>query len=142
MNLARLIRFGLVGIVNTAVYYGCYLALRLEIPYLAAHVTAFTIAMIGSYFLNCYITFKIDPTWRTFLLFPLSNLANFVITTVGLRIAVGTMGMDQRLAPIPVAIIAIPITYVVAHYIMLGHLRSPFDEGPQHVTVEQEQAGS
>jgi putative flippase GtrA len=140
MNLGRLVRFGLVGVVNTAVYYACYLLLRLKIPYLAAHVIAFVIAMIGSYFLNCYITFKIRPTWKTFLLFPLSNLANFVITTVGLRIAVGTMGMDQRIAPIVVALIAIPITYVVAHYIMLGHLRSPFEEEARHVSVEQEQA--
>lgn len=141
MNLGRLIRFGLVGVVNTGVYYVCYLLLRLEIPYLAAHITAFVVAMIASYFLNCYITFKIEPTWRTFLLFPLSNLANFVITTVGLGIAVEKIGMDQRLAPIPVTAIAIPITYVVAHYIMLGHLRSPFDEKRQ-VAVEHEQAGA
>jgi putative flippase GtrA len=123
VNLRRLIRFGLVGVVNTATYYALYLLLRTQIPYLVAHVCAFVLAMIGSYFLNCYITFRIRPTWRTFLLFPLSNLANFVITTVGLKLAVAWFGLDQRIAPLPVAAVAIPITYLVAHHVMIGRLR-------------------
>lgn len=123
MNLRRLVKFGLVGVVNTGVYYGLYLILRTALPFLVAHIIAFTLAMIGSYFLNCYVTFRVRPSWRTFLLFPLSNLSNFVITTVGLQVAVGSLGMDSRYAPLVVAVIAIPITYVVAHYIMLGRLR-------------------
>jgi putative flippase GtrA len=123
VNLRRLIRFGAVGVINTGTYYALYLLLRTQIPYLAAHVCAFVAAMIGSYFLNCYVTFGTKPAWRTFLLFPLSNLANFVITTVGLRLAVQLFGLDERIAPLPVALIAIPITYVVAHHVMVGRLR-------------------
>lgn len=126
MNLRRLIKFALVGVVNTGVYYGIYLLLHMVWPYLAAHVVAFTIAMIGSYFLNCFVTFRTKPRWRTFLLFPLSNLVNFVFTTVGLRIAVGSLGMDARWAPLPVALLAVPVTYIVAHYIMLGRRQALF----------------
>jgi putative flippase GtrA len=124
VNLGRLARFGVVGAINTGVYYALYLVLRTQINYLVAHVCAFVVAMVCSYFLNTYITFRTTATWRTFLLFPLSNAANFVLTTVGLRLAVGTLGVDQRLAPLPVAAIAIPITYVLAHRIMLGPLRA------------------
>lgn len=120
MNLRRIIRFAGVGVVNTAVYYVLYLALRPSFGYLAAHVTAFILAMIGSYFLNCALTFRTRPTWRTFALFPLSNLTNFVLTTVGLRVAVGSMGMNAQIAPLVVAAAAIPFTYLAAHYIMLG----------------------
>ncbi|MGI8577748.1 MAG: GtrA family protein [Nocardioidaceae bacterium] len=125
MNLPRVLRFAGVGVVNTGVYYCLYLIFQMFWPYLVAHVCAFTLAMIGSYFLNCFVTFHRRPTWRTFALFPLSNLANFVITTVGLRLLVGTLGVDERIAPIPVALIAIPITYVVAHTVMLGRLSQP-----------------
>ena len=125
MNVRRLIRFGLVGVVNTGTYYAIYLLLRTQIPYLVAHVCAFVLAMIGSYFLNCYVTFHIKPTWRTFLMFPLSNVANFVITTVGLNLAVAWFGLDERIAPLPVALVAIPITYVVAHHVMIGRLHRP-----------------
>lgn len=120
MNLARIVRFALVGVVNTGIYYGCYLVLVSQIPYLLAHVCSFVVAMICSYFMNCYITFKTPPRWRTFLLFPLSNLTNFVLTTVGMGIAVGHFHANRRLAPLEVAIVAIPITYLAAHYIMLG----------------------
>jgi putative flippase GtrA len=120
MKPGRVARFGLVGLLNTAVYLVCYLRLRTEIPFLAAHVAAFGIAMTGSYFLNCYVTFQTSPTWRTFLLFPLSNLANLAATAVGLELAVGLLGFDPRVAPLAVAAVAIPITYVVAHRIMLG----------------------
>lgn len=124
MNLGRLVRFGIVGVINTAIYYGCYLVFRTQIVYLAAHVCAFIVALVCSYFLNCYVTFRIQPRWRTFALFPLSNAANFVLTTVGLRLMVGEWGVDQRIAPLPVAFVAIPITYVVTHYIMVGPLRT------------------
>lgn len=129
MNLRRVIRFAAVGVVNTAVYYGFYLVLRPTLGYMVAHVTAFVIAMIGSYFLNCALTFHTKPTWRTFALFPLSNLTNFVLTTVGLRVAVGSMGMNSRIAPLIVAAAAIPFTYLAAHYIMLGR-RRPEPEAP------------
>jgi putative flippase GtrA len=137
VDLSRIFRFGVVGGINTATYYALYLLFHLRLPYLVAHVCAFVLAMIGSYFLNCYFTFRRPPSLRTFLLFPLSNLANFVITTVGLRILVGTFGVGERVAPIPVALIAIPITYVVAHTIMLGRSHRPteLEEVPRDVTT-------
>ena len=120
----RIVLFSAVGVVNTGVYYVLYLLLRLVMPYLVAHLVATGIAMCGSYLMNCYVTFKTRPRWRTFLLYPLSNLANVVITTVGMRLAVGTGGLDERIAPLPVALLAIPITFVLTHYILVGHRHS------------------
>jgi len=125
---ARILRFGVVGVVNTAVYYACYLALSTVLPYLAAHVIAFVTAMIGSFFLNCHYTFRIKPTWRKFLLFPLSNITNFVVTSVGLYVLVGRLHMNSTIAPLVAAAVAIPVTFVVAHYILVD--RHPAGETP------------
>jgi putative flippase GtrA len=122
-HLKRVLRFAGVGVVNTGIYYACYLLLRIQVTYLIAHVCAFVIAMIASYFLNCFVTFRTAPRWRTFLLFPLSNIANFVIITVGLQVEVRVLGIDQRIAPLPAALIALPITYVVAHVVMIERNR-------------------
>jgi putative flippase GtrA len=127
--LGRVIRFGLVGAINTGVYYGLYLVFVQVVPYLVAHVIAFVLAMIGSYLLNTYITFRTRPSWRTFFLFPLSNLANFVITTVGLTVLVDWFGVDEEIAPIPVAAVAIPITFLVAQHVMVGRRWVPQREG-------------
>lgn len=135
MNLPRLMRFGAVGVINTAIYFSCYLLLRMALPYVVAHICAIAIAMICSYFLNCFITFRAPPQWRTFLLFPLSNVANFVSITIGLPVAVEWFKIDERLAPLPVALAALPITYLVAHTVMVGRVRHSGAVVPFHTTV-------
>jgi putative flippase GtrA len=125
-QLARIVRFGLVGVVNTGVYYGLYLLFCLALPIMAAHVLAFGLAMIGSYFLSCYFTFRTKPTWRKFLLFPLSNATNFVVSTAGLYLLVHWAGMDSRIAPLVAAAAAIPFTFVVAQFVLVN--RTPAAE--------------
>ncbi|MFC8263035.1 GtrA family protein [Streptomyces sp. NPDC057291] len=116
---AQMARFALVGAVNTGTYYGCYLALLTALPYLAAHVIAFALSMTGSFLLNSYFTYRTRPTWRKFLLFPLTNAANFVITTGGVWLLVDRVGFSSRYAPLVAALAAIPITFVVSRAIML-----------------------
>ncbi|MGA4538889.1 GtrA family protein [Uniformispora flossi] len=114
------IRFGAVGVVNTGTYYLLYLGLRELMPYLVAHVAAFTLSMVGSFFMNTYFTYRTKPTWRNFLLFPLTNVSNFVITTVGMYVLVSWISMDQRVAPLVAAVAAIPVTFLVSRRIFVG----------------------
>ena len=125
MTWQRMIRFGLVGVVNTGTYYVLYLLFALFLPYLAAHVCAFLLAMVGSYFLNCYFTFRTRPTLKKFLLFPLSNATNFVIQSVGLYILVSLLHVDHVIAPLLAAAVAIPITFVIAKLVLIGPEREP-----------------
>jgi putative flippase GtrA len=120
----RIVRFALVGVLNTATYYCLYLLFGLFLPYLAAHVVAFILSMIGSFFLNCYFTFRTKPTWRKFILFPLSNATNFVVTSVGLYVLVQFFGINQRIAPLLAASVAIPITFLVAQLVLAGRHRA------------------
>lgn len=111
-------RFALVGVANTSVYYGSYLVLRLMMPYLFAHLIALVVAMTGSFFLNCYWTFRTPPTWRKFILFPLGNLTNYVFTTVGVVLLVDGLGVDERIAPLAAAAAAIPFTFLLSKRIL------------------------
>ncbi|WP_051838899.1 GtrA family protein [Streptomyces sp. NRRL F-5126] len=117
----QLVRFALVGAVNTGTYYACYLALLhgAGLPYVVAHVIAFASSMVGSFFLNSRFTYRTRPTLRKFLLFPLTNAANFAITTGGVYLLVDVAGMDDTYAPLIAAASAIPITFLVSRTIML-----------------------
>ncbi|MFE3328241.1 GtrA family protein [Streptomyces sp. NPDC059176] len=115
----QMARFALVGVVNTATYYGCYLLLLPRMPYVAAHVVAFLLSMTGSFFLNSYFTYRTRPTWRKFLLFPLTNAANFVITTCGVYVLVDVLRFGSRYAPLVAAAAAVPITFALSRTIML-----------------------
>jgi putative flippase GtrA len=92
-------------------------------------VVAMFLSMVGSFFLNCYFTFRTRPTWRKFLLFPLSNATNFVVTTVGLYLLVRYFGLNQRIAPLLAATVAIPVTFVVAQLVLAGRHREPLPSG-------------
>lgn len=120
MNFGRLVRFGLVGVVNTASYVCLYLLLQLVLPYLLAHVVAFLVSMVGSYFLNCRFTFRTRPTLRKFLLFPLSNITNFVVTSTGLYVLVEILHFDKTWSPLLAASVAVPITFLVARTVLVG----------------------
>ncbi|MER0242859.1 GtrA family protein [Streptomyces sp. HSW2009] len=115
----QFVRFGLVGVINTGTYYLSYLILLWWLPYLVAHIAAFALSTIGSYFLNVYITYRTRPAWRTFLLFPLTTVANFTITTGGVYVLVDLAGMNDKAAPLIAAAAAVPITFVVSRTIMV-----------------------
>ncbi|GAA3394841.1 GtrA family protein [Streptomyces roseoviridis] len=129
-------RFGLVGAVNTGTYYGLYLLLGHWLPYIAAHVAAFALSMVGSFFLTSYVTYRTRPTWRKFLLFPLTNAANFVITTAGVYVLVDLLGVDTRYAPLLAAAAAIPVTFLVSRTIMLGPDRDTRRDGSRGQPVD------
>lgn len=78
--------------------------------------------MVGS-FLNCYWTFQTRPTWRKFALFPLTNATNYVLTTVGVVVLVEWLGVDEHLAPLVVALAAIPVTFVLSRRVLAGSHR-------------------
>ncbi|MER6226246.1 GtrA family protein [Streptomyces sp900105755] len=115
----QIITFAVVGVVNTATYYGLYLLFLRSLPYLAAHILAFFLSMIGSFFLNAKFTYRTRPTWRKFLLFPLTNATNFVITTVGVYVIVDVLHAGSRFAPLMASAAAIPVTFVVSRWVML-----------------------
>ena len=115
----QILTFAVVGVVNTATYYGLYLLFLLRLPYLAAHILAFALSMVGSFFLNARFTYRTPPTWRKFLLFPLTNATNFLVTTVGVYVIVDVLHAGNAFAPLLASAAAIPVTFVVSRTIML-----------------------
>jgi putative flippase GtrA len=115
----QVVRFALVGVVNTGTFYGCYLGLHPWLPYFAAYTAAFALSMVGSFFLNTYFTYRTRPTWRKFLLFPLTNLTNYAVTSVGVFVLVEWAGLNDTVAPLAAAAAAVPFTFVLSRRILL-----------------------
>ena len=126
--LWALVRYALVGIVNAATYYVVYLLVLRDVGYLTAHVIGLGAAMIVSFFLNCRVTFRVRPSWRRFLLYPASQAVNVVATTIGVVVLVG-LGVDERLAPLAAAVLAVPASFLAAR-LVLAHHRATTATGP------------
>ncbi|WP_344460649.1 GtrA family protein [Kitasatospora kazusensis] len=131
----------MVGLVNTAVFYTCYLLLHPHLPYFAAFTAAFLASMVGSFFMNTYFTYRTRPTWRKFLLFPLPNVTNYLVQSGGVLALVQWCGVDDRIAPLLAAVVALPVTFVLSKLVLTG--RDPgrpasaddLDAPPVHVEV-------
>ena len=121
-----LVRYGCVGVANAAVYYATYLLVLPATGYLVAHVIGLGVAMVASFLLNCRFTFRVRPTWMRLLLYPASQAVNIAATTVGV-VALVHLGIDERLAPLVAAVLAVPVSFLAARLVMtrLARPRGP-----------------
>ncbi|MGD3110439.1 GtrA family protein [Streptomyces sp. YGL11-2] len=114
----QVVRFTVVGGINTVTFYACYLPLHRLLPYFAAYTAAFVLSLVGSFLLNTYFTYRTRPTWKKFLLFPLTQVTNYAVQSAGLVVLVSWLGMSSTVAPLVAALLAIPATFVVSRRIL------------------------
>ena len=83
---ARVVRFGLVGVLNTAVDFALFALLfyGAEWPLLGANAAAYSVAAVNSYLLNKYWTFGDTSRGRAAIL---RGMLFVVLNLVGLALA-------------------------------------------------------
>lgn len=128
-HVVPLIRFSLVGVLNTGIYYIAYLLLILLLPYLGAHLLAWCVAVTVSFLLNCRFTYHVQPTWKRYALFPLASLPNILATSLGVVGLVEFLHFDVRIAPLIAGVCAVPFSYLLAKMLMLKAHAPALSEG-------------
>ncbi len=117
---AEILKFIIVGGINTLNYYVVYLLLLklLHIEYMISHITGFLVAFVISYYLNCYSVYRVKPTWRKFISFPITQIVNVSLQTVLLYVFVSWLNLPAEIAPFAGLIITIPITFILSKWIL------------------------
>ncbi|HBI0844586.1 TPA: flippase GtxA [Staphylococcus aureus] len=117
---AEILKFIIVGGINTLNYYVVYLLLLklLHIEYMISHITGFLVACVISYYLNCYFVYRVKPTWRKFISFPITQIVNVSLQTVLLYVFVSWLNLPAEIAPFAGLVITIPITFVLSKWIL------------------------
>ncbi|HHW9452241.1 TPA: flippase GtxA [Staphylococcus aureus] len=117
---AEILKFIIVGGINTLNYYVVYLLLLklLHIEYMISHITGFLVAFVISYYLNCYFVYRVKPTWRKFISFPITQIVNVSLQTVLSYVFVSWLNLPAEIAPFAGLVITIPITFVLSKWIL------------------------
>ncbi|HDG5525546.1 TPA: flippase GtxA [Staphylococcus aureus] len=117
---AEILKFIIVGGINTLNYYVVYLLLLklLHIEYMISHITGFLVAFVISYYLNCYFVYRVKPTWRKFISFSITQIVNVSLQTVLLYVFVSWLNLPAEIAPFAGLVITIPITFVLSKWIL------------------------
>lgn len=125
--VGQLARFAVVGVLNTLVYYGVYLACLQAFPLLLSHVVGWWAAVTGSYLMNTRFTYRVPPSWRSYLMYPLTSLTTLVVSAAVLVVLVDVFEMSAVWAPLVAGLCAVPATFLVARAIIVRPGRQALD---------------
>jgi putative flippase GtrA len=95
----QLVKFGLVGLTNSAISIGAdAILLAAGVPYLVASVIAFAIAAVNSYVWNCRWTFRARDERRARVAFGLVQVIGLSLTVAAVALIVTLTHADHLVA--------------------------------------------
>lgn len=116
-DLGEIVRFGVVGVIATAIHYGVYLLLNIYINANIAYTLGYIVSFFVNFVLSNYFTFHTKPSVKKGFGFAFSHLVNYGLHIVFLNIFL-YLGMSETWAPIPVYMIVIPINFILVRFFL------------------------
>lgn len=113
------VRFLLFGGLNTAVTYAIYLLLLPTLDYVKAYGIAYVAGILISYGLNVRFVFRVVPSLRTLVLYPLVYLAQYIFGLFVLFVAVEKLFIPREYALLVSIALSIPLTFFLSRMLLL-----------------------
>lgn len=116
----QFVKFGLVGISNTIIYYIVYVILLFfHVSYLLASIIAYIVSIFNAYYWNSGFVFKntLNPRksrcWIFFKTFLSYSGTGLILNNILLILWIDYLGINEIYAPILNLIITIPLNYIL-----------------------------
>lgn len=116
-RIGEVIRFGIVGIVATAIQAGVYWLLVGRMNYAVANTVAYVVSFLFNYVASTHYTFRVKSTARRGAGFALSHLVNYLLQTATLSLFIA-IGLEKRLALIPMFAVCVPVNFLLVRYFL------------------------
>lgn len=114
----RIMRFGIVGTICSAIHYAVYCLFLLITNANIAYTAGYGVGLICNYVMTTYFTFHEKPTKTNAAGFVGSHIVNYFME-IGLLNLFLWLNIDKWLAPILVMAIAIPVNFLMLHFVYL-----------------------
>lgn len=119
-RFGEFMRFCIVGVVASAIQYGVYFLLQIFLSsplWLSIDYTiGYVVSLVCNYFMTTFFTFKSNVSIKHTAGFGLSHIVNYTLHIVLFNLFL-TAGIDQRIAPILVLLVAVPINFIILHFV-------------------------
>jgi putative flippase GtrA len=125
----KALSFAVVGVVNTVVDYGVFLAAYylIGLPLIPANVFAWLIAVSGSYVMNSYVTFAAESgrqlRWRSYGAFVASGVAGVIANTATLVVA--SIWLSVPAAKLLAIAASFVINFSLSHFVVFRTRERP-----------------
>lgn len=114
--IKEFIRFGVVGVVATALHYGIYYLLQAFINVNVAYTAGYAISFIVNFYLTSYFTFGTAPSWKKLAGMGGAHLVNYLLHITLLNVFI-YFGISKIWAPIPVFAIVVPVNFILVRFV-------------------------
>lgn len=121
-KILEVLRFGIVGTTAMVIHYGIYYLLLSLLPVNVAFTIGYFLSFLYNFMMSSYFTFRVSPSRGRFIRFGASHGTNYLLQIMLLNVFVHLMGLDPKLAPIPVYAISIPVNYLLVRLAMVKKL--------------------
>ena len=111
-------RFVAAGASTTVFSYLLFVALLQLMPPKPAYLLAYLAGIVWSYWVNSVWVFRRAMSWSGLLAFPLVYLAQWVVAFGLFSVAIDHLALPSLLAPILVAVLMLPLSYVLGRAII------------------------
>ena len=117
MLAAQFMKFGVVGLSNTAISLGIYyLLIGVGCHYLLANGAGFVLSVLNSYFWNSRFIFrdkKENSEWKALGKVFLAYGVSFCLSSLLMILFVQVLGISEYLAPILRLVLTVPLNFVM-----------------------------
>lgn len=118
-----LVKFGMVGVLNTIIQQLLYLILIIlifaTVPLLVSQTISFLIAFLCSYVLNSKFTYRVPLSFKQLISFLMANLPSYFIQLFVLIVIVEGLHVPKSIALFFTLFITIPITFILVSFSMV-----------------------
>ncbi len=118
----QFVKFGIVGISNTAISYGVYAILTyIGLQYIVANAIGFFVSVVNSFYWNNKYVFKESKEKRSILLTFIKTLLAYSVTSlflssILLAVFVEKLSISKYIAPLIVLCITVPLNFLIQKF--------------------------
>lgn len=117
-RIKEFVKFGVVGVIAMVIHLGVYYFLLYLMDKNVAYTIGYFTSFLCNYIMTSYFTFRVMPTWSRFVKFSGSHLINYFVY-IGLFNFFIFVGFTPQYAPLPVYLIAVPISFLLVRFSMI-----------------------
>ncbi len=118
------LRFVAVGALNTGLTYGLYVALVHFIHYQLAYAVAYSTGIVLQFLLHSRFVFRVPLRATNVFGYPPIHLVLYGFGALLLHVLVARLGMNERLAPLLVIALSVPLSFALTRAWLGRHRRS------------------
>ncbi len=121
-RVAEIVRFGVVGVLATAIHYGVYYVLLALLNPTLSYTIGYAVSFCCNYLLSSRFTFRVGLSVGRAASFGVSHVLNYLIG-VGLLNLFIVFGVSSEIAPLPVFVLVVPINYLLVRFALTRRIK-------------------